>query len=127
MADVIVSEAAVWESGNGYGRAQPLRLDRSAERDGTTRLRVAGEIDMATVGPLVETMTEILHDPLVRYLVVDLAEVPFLDSSGIHAIVSACLLASDHHDGFELVNCQPNVRRVLEITGVDKMLAGQQG
>jgi len=93
---------------------------------GTTRLRVAGEIDIATVGPLAETMTQILHDPFVRYLVIDLREVPFLDSSGIHAMISAFRLAEDQHIGFRAVNCQPNVRRVMEITGVEKILLSQR-
>jgi anti-anti-sigma factor len=114
----------VWEDGDRDIRPTALRLDRSTDDEGTARLRVAGEVDMATVGPLVAHMDSILRDPFVRHLVVDLGGVGFLDSSGIEALVSALRLGQTRHVGVQVVNCRPNVQRVLEITGVDKVLAG---
>jgi anti-anti-sigma factor len=99
-----------------------LRIDSSARSDGTVRLAVGGEVDIATVGPLAEAMTAILHDPQLRRLMVDLGEVTFLDSSGISALVSAYRLAVAGEVGFVVVNCRTNVLRTLEITGVDRIL-----
>jgi anti-sigma B factor antagonist len=110
----------------GIDRSQhpvPLRLSLfPGGPDRATRLVVGGEVDIATVGPLAETMTSILRDRQARQLVVDFAEVRFLDSSGIAALMSAYRLARAQQVGFTLVNCRPNVLRVLEITGVDKAL-----
>lgn len=104
----------------------PLQLTTHAGGDGTVRLAVGGEIDIATVGPLADAMTGIItgiitdHRP--RRLVVDLAEVTFLDSSGVSALVAAWRLASASQIEFVVVNCHSNVLRVLEITGMAKAL-----
>lgn len=99
----------------------PLRLTRHADGD-TVRLAVAGEIDLATVDPLTDAMIEIIKDDRPAHLVVDFAEVAFLDSSGVSALVAAWHLASVDQVGFTVVNCRPNVLRVLEITGMAKAL-----
>jgi anti-sigma B factor antagonist len=100
----------------------PLRLTTHTDGNDTVRLAVAGEIDLATVGPLTDTMIEIIKDDRPAHLVVDFAEVAFLDSSGVSALVAAWNLASASQVGFTVVNCRPNVLRVLEITGMAKAL-----
>jgi anti-sigma B factor antagonist len=100
----------------------PLRLTRQADADDTVRLAVAGEIDLATVDPLTDLMIEIIKVDQPAHLVVDFAEVAFLDSSGVSALVAAWHLASVGQVGFAVVNCRPNVLRVLEITGMAKAL-----
>lgn len=112
----------------------PLQLTTHASGDGTMRLAVGGEIDIATVGPLADAMTGIITgittgitigittDQRPKRLVVDFAEVTFLDSSGVSALVAAWRLASVSQIEFVVVNCRPNVLRVLEITGMAKAL-----
>jgi anti-anti-sigma factor len=99
-----------------------LRLTTHADGNGTVRLAVAGEIDLATVGPLADAMIEIIKDDRPAHLIVDFAEVAFLDSSGVSALVAAWQLASVGQVGFTVTSCRPNVLRVLEITGMAKAL-----
>jgi anti-anti-sigma factor len=52
--------------------------------------------------------------------VLDLAEVEFIDSSGL----SALLVAAETLTGFSVVNPSPAVRRMLELTGTGRVLLG---
>jgi anti-anti-sigma factor len=99
-----------------------LQLTTYATADGGARLAVAGEIDIATVDTLADAMTGIIRDRRPVRLDVDFAEVTFLDSSGVAALVAAWQLASADRIDFTVVNCCPNVLRVLEITGMVQAL-----
>jgi anti-anti-sigma factor len=100
----------------------PLRLTTHLTADGEARLAVAGEIDIATVAPLADAMIGIIRDQRPVRLVVDFAEVTFLDSSGVAALVAAWRSASASQTDFTVVNCGPAVLRVLEITGMVQAL-----
>lgn len=74
-----------------------------------------GELDASTSRELAEHLT----GPPGSLVVVDLAGLTFIDSSGLGAIHAARRKAIE--DGGNLVVCRPNpaVLRVLEITGLD--------
>jgi anti-anti-sigma factor len=55
--------------------------------------------------------------------VIDLSECTFLDSSGVRVLASAGRKLSEAGRRFAIVVSNPSVLRVLEITGVDTMLA----
>jgi anti-sigma B factor antagonist len=82
---------------------------------------VAGEMDLATVGPLGQALAEVLETKPARVRV-DLAEVSFLDSSGIRCLVGVAERSAAA--GVRLVVCNPTpvVLRVFEICGVDQLL-----
>ncbi|HET8660696.1 MAG TPA: STAS domain-containing protein [Micromonosporaceae bacterium] len=105
----------------------PLALERSRTADGVVRLSVCGEVDMATAAQLTSALAEVLAEPQLTALLVDLDEVGFLDSTGIAALLAALRQANGDGIGFGVVNCSDMVRRVLEITGVYKALAGGNG
>jgi anti-anti-sigma factor len=78
---------------------------------------VHGEVDCATAPVLAERMQEVLQRLHPGQLVVDLADVNFMDCSGITEIVR---LLRDAPEGFELVIRHPQgmPRQVLELTGI---------
>jgi anti-sigma B factor antagonist len=100
----------------------PLGLTTHADPDGTVRLAVVGEIDMATVDPLTDAIISIVRGQSPRRLLVDFAQVGFLDSCGVSALVAAWHLAGTSQVDFAVINCRPNVLRVLELTGMAKAL-----
>lgn len=106
------------------GRAGPvpLRLSTVHADEVTAVLAVAGEIDIGTVGDLSKALSDLLNGPRLRRLVLDFAEVGFLDASGIAALVTAHRSGRDRGTTVELINCRPLPQRVLEITGMDKVL-----
>jgi anti-sigma B factor antagonist len=74
---------------------------------------VAGEIDMVTAPMLTKTLDEVSGQ-----LLLDLRAVSFMDSSGVRVLAAQRLQRStDGHD-CRVVALSPQVRRVLEISGL---------
>jgi anti-sigma B factor antagonist len=82
-------------------------------------VRVTGELDLYTAPQLDNELEGILRDGAV-HVVVDLRDVPFLDSTGLGVLLSAAHRLGK--DGFVLTGLGPESRRVLEITGADRLL-----
>jgi anti-anti-sigma factor len=85
-------------------------------------LSLEGEVDVATVPALRAALKE-ARESGERDIWIDLTNVGFLDSSGVSALVEADRAFSREHRRFAVI-CPPGpVRRVLELTGLDKELA----
>jgi anti-anti-sigma factor len=98
----------------------PLTLKLDRRGDGV-RIRIAGDFAFGTSHRLGK-MLDRLGDLRGQTLVLDLSATEFVDSSGLSALVAA-KLRSDR-DGFTLaiVEAPETVRRVLERTGLDRLL-----
>jgi anti-sigma B factor antagonist len=75
----------------------------------------AGEIDLATVGLLQAELEELLAAGFAR-IVIDLRRVEFLDSAGLHALVSAHARAKDEGWQLAIIPGRRAVQRIFEIT-----------
>jgi anti-sigma B factor antagonist len=82
---------------------------------------IAGEMDLATTGPLGQALGLVLDAKPVT-VSLDVAEVSFLDSSGIRCLVGAAERAAEVGSHLVVRNPTPMVLRVLEICGVDHLL-----
>lgn len=99
----------------------PFEVDIRAADD-EVRVALRGELDIATA-PKVEAVVEVLekHDPKV--VVLDLADLRFIDSSGTRALLTAAERARERW-ALRVENPPPPVVRVLELLGVkEKLLA----
>ncbi len=85
---------------------------RVVQEAACTIVHARGEIDLATAPHLLEVVSR-----LSGSVVVDLADVGYLDSSGMHALDGANRKLRQNGGGVALRNPQPYVRRVLEIIG----------
>jgi anti-sigma B factor antagonist len=88
---------------------------------GIARVRVIGEVDLCTAPLLEQALVRELD--AASELLLDLSEVSFLDSSGLHAIGSAARTA--RANGPMLIVDSPlpaQARRVIEITGLEELL-----
>jgi anti-anti-sigma factor len=85
---------------------------------------VAGEVDLTTVGVLQEEIVAGLDADDVPGVVVDLAEVTFLDSSGISVLLKGRRLAEERAKGYRVDAAHGMVRQVLDISGAWNHLAG---
>ncbi|HEX6344268.1 STAS domain-containing protein [Umezawaea sp.] len=94
---------------------------RTISADGTTVLRVAGEIDMSNSDSLRKQFVEAL-DGGARKLVLDLSEVTFFASSGIAALAHAREYGKQSGDKPVHVVASRSVRRSLEATAMDRLL-----
>ena len=89
--------------------------------DGEVVVAVRGEIDIVTAPALWEALVDVIPD--TTRLVVDLSETAFIDSTGLGVLVRA--LKRMRHGGGVLVlrGPRPNARKVLNITGLDRVMA----
>jgi anti-sigma B factor antagonist len=78
---------------------------------------VAGEVDVETSPVLEERLTSVLDQGLSS-IRINLAEVSFLDSTGLSVLISGLKRCRDAGGQLWLVAPRPNVRKVLEITGL---------
>jgi anti-sigma B factor antagonist len=86
--------------------------------DTTAVVAVAGEIDVYTSPVLQGRLVEVLRDGSSN-IVLDLSKVTFLDSTGLGVLITALKRCRNAEGDLELVTAQPNVLKVLEITGLN--------
>lgn len=82
--------------------------------------RLRGEIDTSNAGELTASLISALPETS-RGLILDLCEVQYLDSAGIHLILTLTRMLARRQQGVCLVVEPGPVREVLEITLVDKL------
>jgi anti-sigma B factor antagonist len=101
------------EEPEGLRRAPVEAVER---RDGNVVVRLAGEIDLYNVAEVSSALAQAGRDASER-LVVDLAEVSFLDSTALGALLEA-ERSLRHETRFLLAGPVGEVRRALEISGL---------
>ena len=97
-------------------------VDADSLQDGIRELRVTGELDQATV-PDLEAPLLAAIDSDAQAILVNLTDCEFIDSTGLGLLVNArerLTAANGRHFGV----CCPHeqVRRLLEITGIDQAI-----
>ena len=100
--------------------SEPFRCEVVPDR-AEVRVRPVGALDLATV-PLVDTQLAELWSVGFTRLVLDLREVPFLDSTGVRMLWSWHSTSAADGIAFGVIPGPPLVQRVLEVAGVDERL-----
>jgi anti-anti-sigma factor len=99
---------------------RPLSLDIDRRDDGALCLVIGGEIDLATA-PALEQAAGTLLSERPRTLVLDLAGVPFCDSSGIGVLVRLYNRATVTGSRLTLRRPTPTVRAILDMTALTRI------
>jgi anti-anti-sigma factor len=86
--------------------------------DGALSVTGHGEIDMATVDTLSDTLATVLRQERPAHIDVNLAEVTFMDSSGVNALMACRADATPTGCRVTVSHARPTVQRVLTVTGV---------
>jgi anti-sigma B factor antagonist len=79
------------------------------------------EIDISNADQVRDELLSLLNRGPAM-LIVDMAQTTFCDSAGVNALVRAHKRASANGTEIRLVVASPGVRRVLAITGVDRLI-----
>jgi anti-anti-sigma factor len=92
------------------------------------RIAVAGEIDVATSTQLKFVLLAAIQTPsTARDVTVDLAEVTFMDASGVGVLVAGREAARRRGVGFTVQNPQGIVLRVLDLLGLAEAMQLDHG
>lgn len=89
-------------------------------RGAATVVKAAGDLDLATADRLRETLEALIAGRYTR-LVVDLTEVPFVDSTGLGALVSGLRASARAGGSLKLAAPGEAVMRVLTLTRMDRL------
>jgi anti-sigma B factor antagonist len=92
-----------------------MQITVDATETGAAVLTVEGELDMATSDRLRAAAENALREGC-RHLVLDLAQVSFIDSTGVGALVAIRKLAIDREAALTLRDPSPPARRILELS-----------
>ena len=85
------------------------------------QLQLRGELDVAAVDDFAAKVDE-AGTAGPSLLLIDLTELSFCDSSGIHVLIRTAARCTCMNIEMRLVGPQSNVRRVLELTGTAELL-----
>jgi anti-sigma B factor antagonist len=84
----------------------------------TVTVAVAGEVDLAYNDALLRAVLDAIAAPGANEVVVDLAEVTFLDSTGIGVLIAGRNAAHERTVSYRVTHASGMVRDVLDIAGV---------
>jgi anti-sigma B factor antagonist len=88
---------------------------------GNVRVTVVGEVDVSNATELRDAIDQALAEKPAA-VTVDMADVAYIDSTGIGVLVGAATRAGEDGVDFAVANPQANVKRVLGLLGVERQL-----
>ena len=104
--------------GRGVGPPGAFRIERFAAPGGVAVLVLAGELDMAATPALRAHIDDAAGD---RALVLDLADVTFIDSSMLKELLRATAELDRYETRFVLAAVPSAVQRLLDLTRTTEM------
>jgi anti-sigma B factor antagonist len=95
---------------------------QTVHEDGTSRLLLAGELDIASA-PTLRTALDTELDQR-KAIIVDCEKLVFIDLNGVRVLVHALTRAAAAGTKLRVVNARDAVLRLLSLTGLDTTLLG---
>jgi anti-anti-sigma factor len=89
--------------------------------DDAVVLRCSGELDVASV-PKLHAVLEAVYEDGVRAIVIDLERLTFMDSQGVAMLLRCWKHTSRHGKRLEVRNPSGTVARVLDLTGLRRII-----
>lgn len=93
----------------------------SDDEGDTIVLKLHGELDMATAPSLGRALNTAL-DAGPSLVALDVAELTFLDSTGLRVLITACRRAGGQGCTFVIRSPTRSVLKTLQLTGVDRLM-----
>jgi stage II sporulation protein AA (anti-sigma F factor antagonist) len=101
--------------------AAPFSLDVSRVDDEVELVAIGGELDFGQSKELADTLERLRREG-ARWFVLDLAELTFIDSSGINVLVVAARAAADGDGALIVAAARQHVQRVFEIVRLSELM-----
>jgi anti-sigma B factor antagonist len=84
-------------------------------------IEVSGELDLASAPALLDRLEAALDLAQGTTVTLDLADLDFVDSSGLHALDRARILVGERAMAFALASVPDGARRVLEVSSMEQL------
>lgn len=95
-----------------------FELSEESSGDGTHIIRVRGEIHVSTAPEFAQRLSAAI-DSGKTAIVLDMAGVEFIDSTGLSVLLNGLRLVNQMHGRMALVCANPTVLRLFQITSLD--------
>lgn len=83
-------------------------------------LSICGEVDIYTSNQLKETFVDIFNEN-PQDIVIDTENLDYIDSTGLGVLIGALKRLKVKGKDIYIINTKPNVRKIFNITGLDKI------
>lgn len=93
---------------------------QATDTDGTIRIEVHGNLDAQSASGLREQVRTLVADTSGQRIILDMSQVPFMDSTGLAALISGLKAVRQHEGWMALANVTPGVMRIFQITLLDR-------
>ena len=94
-----------------FDRPLSISIERA---DGIVLMSLGGELDAATAGDLQAHLSQLAADRSVR-LIIDLAQLEFIDSSGLNALALGSRVLAANGGSLVVAGAAAHIQRVFEI------------
>ena len=101
--------------------SDPLFSALAESRNGVARVALSGELDLSTVPVLEEQLSPFEQDG-VAAIMLDLGDLTFTDSTGLHAFLQASIRAKGKGKRLCVVGASARMRHLFEMTRTDFLL-----
>ena len=98
-------------------------MQNATELYGTVTVVVAGELDHCTASQIRRQLDDILEDPGVTHLCLDLENLTFMDSSGIGVLLGRLRQLQQRGGTLSVKNMQPPIEKLFHLTGLQRVIA----
>lgn len=102
---------------------EPFALDPVSSVDGSTCLRLTGELDVAAISALERRLQPVVAEG--RDVVLDCSQLTFIDAGGIAALLVAHRAAIRAGGSLRIESATPEVARTFHLTKLGFLLATQ--
>jgi anti-anti-sigma factor len=109
------------DSASRPATAEEFSVDEELSHEGTVVLAVSGDVDLHVAGELKGRLAETVEDG-GSMVVLDLSRVTFVDSMGLGVMLGGMKRLRAQGGELHLVVAGPELRRILEITRLDRLL-----
>ncbi len=89
-------------------------------------IKLDGEIDIYTAGKLKKDLKKILRENREN-IRIDGQNLEYIDSTGLGVLIGALKKLKEVDRDMFLINIKPNIKKLLNITGLDKIFIIEEG
>ena len=93
---------------------------QATDTDGAIWIEVHGNLDAQSASELRERVRTVVADTSGQRIILDMNQVPFMDSTGLAALISGLKSVRQNDGWMALANVTPGVMRIFQITLLDR-------
>ena len=91
-------------------------------KKGTVTVHISGELDHCSAQSIRRELDALIAEPGVKTLVLDLQDMPFMDSSGIGVILGRYRTLRERGGGVAVKNMNLQVEKVFTLSGMRQVI-----